>query len=300
MSETLSLNLLYDYYTRVQPHERVLQLCGAVQPNAPYTGHRDPDLTVIINGYARPDYLPLIWEATQYQTRRPCETWIVQNNPEGRSEVPVGFLEAMRRRQDTRLIDSSHGLNHGCWFRFLLAALYCRTKFVAIYDDDTLSGRMALETAIEDLQARPGIYGGRGITFRLAEGGPRFWDHDVHGWPVGTPVATQVDFVGHLWVTETAWLRRLFKHLPDRLFDSDEPGRECGEDMYLSFIAQRAGLPTLVFRHGADCNPRWSSIQAYEMGFHSQAMSSTGGLRHGDEYLRRLVESGWRLLRYAR
>lgn len=294
MSER-GLNLLHDYYTRVVPNARVLELCGATEPEAAYGGARDDDLTVIINGWARPEYLPLVWEAVQYQTRRPRQTWIVQNDPGERAPVPRAFLAAAAA-YDTSVIDA--GLNLGCWFRFLLAALYCRTRYVAVFDDDTLPGREALATALEALAQRPGIYGGRGITFVNEGGPPRFWSYEVAGWPVGTPEATQVDFVGHAWVMETAWLRQVMPLLPRRLLDSQAPGRECGEDMFLSFAAQRFGLPTFVWPHGADCNPRWSSVQAYEMGFHPNAMNVSGGLEGGDEHLRELIGAGWRLLRY--
>jgi hypothetical protein len=289
------LNLLNDYYTRVSPNTRVLELTGATEPDTPYGRERDDDLTVIINGFARPEYLPLVWEAVQYQSRRPRETWIVQNDPCGKAEVPRDFLAAARAH-GTSVIDA--GLNLGCWFRFLLAALYCRTRYVAVFDDDTLPGRDALATALAALAQRPGIYGGRGITFRNEGEAPRFWAYDVSGWPVGSPETTQVDFVGHAWVLETSWLRHVLPLLPRRFLDAPAPGRECGEDMFLSFAAQRFGLSTFVWAHGADCNPRWSSVQAYEMGFHANAMNVSGGLAGGDDHLRELVASGWRLMRY--
>jgi hypothetical protein len=286
---------LHDYYTSVVPNRRVLELCGANEPDAPYGSARDADLTVILNGWARPEYLPLVWEAVQYQTRRPAQTWIVQNHPGERAEVPREFLAAAAQA-GTNVIDA--GLNLGCWFRFLLAALYCRTRYVAVFDDDTLPGREALATALEALEKRPGIYGGRGITFKNDGGPPQFWSYDVAGWPVGTADTLQVDFVGHAWVLETDWLRRVLPLLPRRLLESPAPGRECGEDMFLSFAAQRFGVSTFVWPHGAECNVRWSSVQAYEMGFHPNAMNVSGGLAGGDEHLRELVGGGWRLLRY--
>ncbi len=291
----MSLNYLHDYYTRVTPNPRVLALCNAAERGRPYSSHCDPDLTVVINGYARPEYLPLIWEAVQYQSRRPRETWIVQNHPGDKSGVPRAFFEEARRH-NTIVIDS--GLNHGCWFRFLLAALQCRTRYLAVYDDDTLSGHLALETALEDLARKPGIYGARGITFKREPGGPKYWSYDVSGWPVGSADSVQVDFVGHLWVMETYWLKHLFAHLPEALLSSALPGRECGEDMYLSFVAQKLGIPTYSTRHGSQCNPRWTSIQAYEMGMHPNAMNVSGGLSHGDVYLQDYRARGWRLLRY--
>lgn len=295
--DSVPLKLLYDYYTNVIPNRRVLELCGATEPSAPYTRERDPDLTVIINGYARPEYLPLIWEAVQYQTRRPRETWVVQNDTDGKCPTPRDFFQQVRNAYSTVVIDS--GLNHGCWFRFFLAALYCRTRYVAIYDDDTLSGQRALEAALADMATRPGIYGARGITFRREVGGPCFWNHDVSGWPTGTPIATEVDFVGHMWVMETSWLNELLKYIPDRLFSAPNPARECGEDMYVSFAAQKRRIPTLVYGHGQECNPRWSSIQGYEMGFHPNSMNMSGGLSQGDLYLQDFIRAGWKLLRFS-
>ena len=291
----MSLGLLHRFYTASSPNPLVLDLCGVDGPATPYSTARDDELTVILNGWARPEYLPLVWEAVQYQTRRPRETWIVQNDPGGRAAVPRSFLERTREHS-TLVLDS--GLNLGCWFRFLLAALYCRTRYVAFFDDDTLPGCEALAAALDSLERTPGIYGGRGITFRNDGGEPRYWDHDVSGWPVGTQIDTEVDFVGHMWVTETAWMRALLGALPERLHEATEPGRECGEDMYLSFVAQQQGLPTFVYAHGAHCNRRWSSIQAYEMGFHPHSMNASGGLAGGDEYLQALVRAGWRLRRF--
>jgi hypothetical protein len=288
-------HLLFDYYTTVSPNSRVLDLCGVGEPGLPYTRERDNDLTVIINAYARPVFLPLVWEAVQYQTRRPRETWIVQNHPEGRSAVPADFLSWASRQEGTRVVSS--GLNHGCWFRFFLAALSCRTRYVAIYDDDTLSARRALETALADLEQQPGVYGGRGIIFNHMAGGPRYWAHEISGWPAGNAEPEAVDFVGHLWVMETWWLKELFRHVPDRVFAAP-PGRECGEDMYISFVAQKLGIPTFTYRHGGGCNERWSSIQAFEMGLDAVAMNMSGGLNGGDAYLRHYVAAGWRLLRY--
>jgi hypothetical protein len=291
------LNFLYEYYTNVKPHPTVLELCGAAQRDAPYTNERDDDLTVIINAWGRPEYLPLVWESVQYQTRAPKETWIIQNNPGARAAVPRVFLESVSRDYKTVVIES--GLNHGCWFRFILAALTCRTRYVAIYDDDTLSGNLALETALSDMQKRPGIYGGRGVTFAPVAGGPVFRKSTASGWPHGTVSAEQVDFVGHLWVMETYWLRELLSHLPDLLLSSPNPGRECGEDMYVSFVGQLRGIPTFVFGHGGpDRNRRWSSIQGVEMGVHRNAMYLSGGLRNADKYVRAFVAEGWRLLHY--
>ncbi len=293
-----SYNYLFDYYTTTRPDPRVPRLCGTTEGNTPYTTERDEDLTAIINAYAKPEYLPLIWEGIQYQTRRPKETWIIQNNPAGRTELPLNFLQEMRRRDDTVIVDS--GLNHGCWFRFLIAAFSCRTRYVAVYDDDTLSGRRALETAMDDLARTPGLYGGRGCTFKDEPDGPHYWQTDITGWPVGTEGAQRVDYVSHLWITETYWLKELFKHVPDRLFAVERPWRECGEDMYLSFVAQKLGLSTFTYHHGMPYNECWSSIQAYEMGLGPAAMNMDGGLAAADIYLQHFLKEGWELLRYPR
>jgi hypothetical protein len=293
---TASLNYLHEYFSRVRPNPAVLELCGVHGRGVPYSEQIDPDLTAIVNGYGRPEYLPLVWEAIQYQTRRPRQTWIVQNGPGAASDVPREFLEAARKRDDTHVVDAD--LNLGCWFRLFLAALYCRTRYVAIFDDDTVPGYMALETALEDLSIKPGIYGGRGITLNFTPAGPRFWDHEVSGWPTGNARVTQVDFVGQLWVMETYWLHNMFKYLPHRLLVASEPSRECGEDMFISFAGQKSGVATFVFRHGHPRNARWSSLEGDEMGFHPNAMHVTGGLAAGDKYLGEFVDAGWHLLRF--
>ena len=64
------LNLLHTYHSAINPNPRVLELCGIAGPDVAYTAGRDEDLTAIINSYGRPEYVPLVWEALQYQTRR--------------------------------------------------------------------------------------------------------------------------------------------------------------------------------------------------------------------------------------
>jgi hypothetical protein len=291
-----TLNLLHDYYTTVSPNPKVLKFCGVSERDVPYTVQRDDDLTVIINGYARPEYLPLVWEGIQYQTRRPYETWIIQNSPQGRCPVPRKFFEEARRFH-TKIIDSD--LNHGCWFRFLVAALYCRTRYVAIYDDDALSGRLALEAAVSDLSRTPGIYGCWGATFLNEPDGPSYWKRELAGWPAAQDHPVAVDFVGQMWVLETDWLKALFNYLPERLFATPDPGRECGEELLVSFVGQKLGRQTFIYSIGREYNPRWASIQGIEMGGHPAAMSQTGGLSQADYHLRLLRTLGWSLRRYG-
>ena len=292
-----SLNLLFAYYTHVRRNPDVLQWTGASRLDAPYTAERVNDLTVIINAYARPAYLPLIWEACQYQSCRPAETWIIQNSPGRRSVLPSAFLDEVRSRNDTVLFES--GLNHGCWFRFFLAALYCRSRYVIILDDDTLPGCEAFATALKQLAIRPGIYGGRGLILDGLPDGPRYWRHTVFGWPTETPEITQVDFAQQFWAMETSWMRELFRHIPHRLFMSPEPAAECGEEMYVSYVGQKLGVPTYVYGHAATQRSGWSSLQGDEMGGHPNAMHLTGKLDAADHYVREFERLGWRLLHYA-
>lgn len=293
------LNLLYNYYTRTRPDPAVPALTCGPDPDRPYSDHRDDDLTVIVNGYARPDYLPLVWEAVQYQTRRPRETWIIQNHPGIKAPVPTWFFDQLRIGgfTDTRLIVSD--LNFGCWFRFLVAALHCRTRFVAIYDDDTVSGYAALDTILGELERQPGVYVGRGITYERRDDGPKFWKHRVEGWSAATPQTCRVDFGGHLWVMETRWLRDLLTLLPPRLFQSRTPGREIGEDMFVSFVAQRRGLPTYAAAHPPAAGAQWTSVDAWQMGTHPNAVSNSPALDDGQGWLDYFVDQGWQLLEYA-
>jgi len=292
-----SHNYIFSYYTTVAPNPVVIDFCGA-RYNAPYTEHRDDELTVVINAFSRPEYLPLIWEAVQYQTRRPKQTWIVQNNPVGKAPVPTTFLARMRERDDTVVIDS--GLNHGCWFRFLLAALHCRTRYLIVLDDDTMPGRLAFSTVLEELARQPGLYGGRGLILNDGGAGPQYWDHEVHGWHVGTAETTQVDFAGHLWAMETYWLHQLFRYLPEPYIKARDQGNECGEELFISYVAQRCGLNTYVYPHGLPYNARWSSVQGIEMGSHAAAMHLNQGLARADFYVRYFVERGWKLINHPR
>ena len=169
---------------------------------------------------------------------------------------------------------------------------------MAIFDDDTLPGRLALEAGLEDMARQPGVYGCWGATFLAEPGGPRYWRRQVEGWPEARDEAVEVDFIGQMWLLETDWLKAIFNHLPERLFTSPEPGRECGEELLISFVAQRMGRPSFIYKLGREYGPRWASIQGIEMGAHPASMSVTGALGPADHYLHATRKLGWRLLRY--
>jgi hypothetical protein len=279
---------------------RVLANTSGLEPDAPYTTYRDDDLAVIINGFARPEYLPLVWEAVQYQTRRPRETWIIQNNPGLKASVPSAFFDQLRLGgfTDTRIITSD--LNLGCWFRFVLAALHCRTRFVAVYDDDTVSGNAALETILASLERQAGVYVGRGVTLTHSPDGPQYWQSTDAGWSAESVHMCRVDFGGHLWVMETSWLQELCRHLPSKLVRSTRPGREIGEDMYVSYVAQQCGLDTFVTPHALPMNPSWTSLDGRHMGTHANALSNSAEIGDAQAWLDYFVEQGWQLLAYPR
>jgi hypothetical protein len=279
------LGLIRGFYGGDSP---IPALCGANE-DAPYSRSIDPDLTVIINAYGKPEYLPLIWEAIQYQSRRPIETWIIQNDPPMNDPAPLEFFNHLS--DETRLIESD--INFGCWQRFFLAAMYVKTKYVAIFDDDTMPGYEAMATVLGEMEKTPGIYGGVGVTFKQVRWAA--WNYGL-GWQSGCNETTQVDYVGHLWVMETAWMRELFKHVPPMLFDSKRPAREWGEDMYVSFVAQKLGIPTFVYPHGSKPNPRYSSLQGHQMNQHRNAMFLGNSAQNGEVYFNHFIANGWRLL----
>ena len=155
-----------------------------------------------------------------------------------------------------------------------------------------------MATTLADLEHVPGVYGGRGITFNPRPGGPLFWDYDDSGWTKGNDEPVEVDFAGHMWVMETAWLGELLRHFPDPFRHATAPGTECGEDMYLSYVAQKSGLPSFAMRHGTPVNARWSSLRGGQMGSHPNAMSTSPALDRGDTYLSYFVANGWRLLQF--
>jgi GT2 family glycosyltransferase len=109
-------------------------------------------ITVVLNVYKRLNSLETQIRRLKEQSVKPKKIFIWNNS--GRA-ISV---------EDKNIIQSSSSFNLGVWARFAYA-LNAKTKYVAIFDDDTIPGRKWFENCLRTIQTNKGLLGARGVRF---------------------------------------------------------------------------------------------------------------------------------------
>jgi len=243
-------------------------------------------ITVILNGYRRPEYLNEQLEAIQNQTVEPTEILLWYNHPgddsinyDIGSKIPTAYC--------------NH--NFGVWARFYYA-LNAKNPFVCVFDDDTIPGRKWLENCMNTMETTPGLLGTVGLKY-FGEGKHYNDGYTRYGWcnPENTRTTVEVDFVGHSWFFKKEWLPIMFTELPDPKY------KNCGEDMHFSFMLQKygrtyQGINTYVPPHPPEDREMWGSLKAIEYGDDGKALWRNSPNMHlMNEYFINQRNRGWQL-----
>lgn len=222
------------------------------------------DITVILNKYKR-DLSP-VYEAVCDQSVAPADILIWDNSQK----------------------------NFGVWARFAYA-LNARTKYVCVFDDDTIPGKRWLENCLTTMKTHRGMLGTIGVLCQ----DENYFNHTRVGWANPNEETTQVDLVGHSWFFEREWLSSFWRELPPTDFSY-----LCGEDMHFSYTIQKyLGLNTYVPPHPPNDKELWGSLKGWELGVDEHAIShkhTHGDMRfveEVDEYYKSLLKRGWKLVK---
>jgi hypothetical protein len=245
-------------------------------------GHKEThDITAVLTLYKRPHRLLEQIEALRNQTRCPKNIIVVKNYAEG--------IELPNLPNDIVVVNSSK--NFGIWTRFAISLL-ADTKYVCVFDDDTIPGKRWFENCLDSMNIREGLYGTIGIRFPSSS--YSFSLNDRVGWDRPNTEITQVDIVGHAWFFQRNWLHYLWQYTPD--YNSD---LKCAEDINFSFELQKAGIPTLVPPHPPGQYELYGSIpeKAWNYGCDQNAISgeSAAPVRF-ENALQIAIQKGFKLL----
>jgi hypothetical protein len=213
-------------------------------------------VTVILNGYKRPHVLSKQIESIKNQTLKPKEILFWQN-----------FGDSFDPELINQTTHASCNKNLGVWARFAFA-LNAKTKYVCVFDDDTIPGKMWLENCLNTIQTHNGLLGTIGVKFHTKEA---YWPATRVGWDRPNNETEQVDIVGHSWFFEREWLSYFWRELPEINQSS-----LVGEDIHFSYVLQKyAGINTYVPPHPAENIDLWGSIPEYawKLGTDSNAIS---------------------------
>jgi hypothetical protein len=246
------------------------------------------DVTVILNGYKRPHTLKEQLEAIKSQSIKPSQIMFWHNDSEIANEFDYSLLDGV--------VSFKGNANLGVWARFSYA-LMAKTKYVCIFDDDTIPGKRWLENCYEHNKIHRGLYGTVGIVFnsQLGYDGPYL----RVGWPSANKDLHLADIVGHSWFFEREMLTAFWRELPDPKFV------RCGEDIHFSYTLQKfMNLNTYVPPHPIDDLTLWGSKpdKAMQYGTELVAISNpqTNGGLSMNEYVMLTRKNGYRFVNEPR
>ena len=242
------------------------------------------NLTVVLNGYRRPHVLKEQYEAIMAQSIKPAEVYFWQN----KAPTPMNFNQEVINN----CVSFIGNANLGVWARFAFA-LTAKTKYVCIFDDDTVPGNRWIENCILTNKQHRGLQGTIGVVFDSDFGyaGPY---HRI-GWDGPNEEVGEADIVGHSWFFERELLTAFWRELPDPKFD------RVGEDIHFSYMLQKhMGLGTYVPPHPKDDKSLWGSIpdKAMKYGVDAAAISiSPDALSRMNEYVMLCKSGGYKFLK---
>ena len=235
-------------------------------------------ITVILNGYKRPQFLQEQVDAVNNQTVKPTEIMLWQNNDEG-----------FNKELTSKLTTSVSNTNLGVWARFAYA-LNAKTEYICVLDDDTIPGDMWFENCLNTMKTHEGLLGTVGLIYKNPND---YFPNTRYGWAdINNETVMRVDIVGHAWFFKREWLSAFWRELPPPNLTI------VGEDMHFSYSIQKyLGLNTYVPPHPKNDKRLWGSTKGWEMGREKHGLSLQGSNLHlMDEYHKILKEKGFKTI----
>jgi len=247
------------------------------------------NITVILNGYKRGYNLKEQLDAINNQTVKPDEVLLWYNHP--------GDDELVNYDVVNEVPTALNNTNYGVWARFAFA-LNAKSKYICIFDDDTIPGKMWLENCLSTIKTHRGLLGTVGLLYTYppeptAYNDSYFSHYLRFGWPHPNKNTVEVDLVGHSWFFEKEWLSSFWRTIPDT-----NKFKTAGEDMHFSYSIQKyLNLKTYVPPHPHDNIEMWGSTRGSELGnkdsLWSAGVTEQKKLIHN--YYKILRNLGWKL-----
>lgn len=244
------------------------------------------NVSVILSGYRRSYTLKEQYEKIVNQTFKVDEIYFYKNDYNNNiHEFDVNTINKCKS-----FIGNT---NLGVWSRFA-HALNCKTKYVCIFDDDTIPGLQWIENCINTIKTHNGLLGTRGVIFNVNSGvnNPVFQNYIEYGWRFPNEITQQVDIVGHCWFFERDWLSSFWREFPPNdIF-------YAGEDMHFSYAIQKyLGLNTYVPPHPVNNREMWGSMPDTAWNYGTD-QNATANFAHEEmkNYLYFLISKSFKLI----
>lgn len=244
------------------------------------------DISVILNVYKRPETLEKQIEAIKKQS-----IGIKSEN----IHVWYNHVEGVNQKLPNDKNIRTYQCNYNTKFfgRFTIPLL-CKTKYIAIFDDDIIPNTKWLENCLNNIKKRNGILGGSGVITN----GKTYIPNEKVGWNgLHNSECVDVDLVGHAWFFD--------KDSSKFMWLEEPPSWENGEDMFLSYIAQKHGIPTYVPPHPDSNKELWSNNRDlastnnrdWGMDNNAHSLSVSNHLTLRNEIVKNLKIKGWQTIK---
>ncbi len=212
----------------------------------------DFDVSVVLTLFKRPENLELQLKAINEQTLKPSEILLFQDVPD--SEPAAVLAPNLNKQFDNIKITNS---NIGVWGRFQFA-MQAKSKYVCIFDDDTIPGSRWLENCHACMLEKEGIYGTIGILMKNPSDYP-YKNYIRIGWSAPNKKPKKVDFAGHSWFLKKNWLHHMFEGT-----EKLQAYKYVAEDMSLSAqLKMLCNIDTFVAPHPLKNPKLWGSLKEY-------------------------------------
>lgn len=238
----------------------------------------EPEITVVLNCYRRPENLKEQIESLRSQTIKPKEIWLWINDHEDNHGFDFSSLDV------DKVIKNDY--NWKFFGRFTICFM-AQTEYIALFDDDTIPGPQWFQNCLNTMASTPGILGGAGVRLK----GNRYYGHDRFGWSSQNQDVVEVDLVGHAWFFKKEWLRYIWLEEPLTY--------ENGEDIHFCYTAKKYGnISTYCPPHPKNKPELFSSLKGYELGVDEKATSNNRNhfefYSQRDAIVLRCMNRGWK------
>jgi len=216
-------------------------------------------VSVVLTCYARPQNLDLQIEAIKSQSIKVNEIIIVVDFNEN-------VLFDFKKYSQYQIVNFSK--NVGVWGRFAVSLL-STSKYICVFDDDTIPGSRWFENCINTLKNVDGLLGTIGVKFN--NGALDYNYSERVGWDNPNQEIEVVDIVGHSWFFKRSLIEKFWNDTANH-----SKFKKSGEDIHFSYIIKKElNLNTYVPPHPINDTSMWGSLPEYakKLGSDEHALS---------------------------
>jgi glycosyltransferase involved in cell wall biosynthesis len=231
------------------------------------------DISVILNVYKRPDTLEKQIEAILNQS--------VKINPEN---IHIWYNYSGKGQylpKNKKIKTYVCNWNTKFFGRFTIPLL-CKTKYIAMFDDDILPQKDWFKNCLDSMGKKEGLYGGSGVILNAKQynGCSKVGWNGLHSNKI-----EECDLQGHSWFFKQEWIKYLW--------DEEIISWDNGEDIMFAYACSKRGIKSYVPPHPENL---WTTDDKFARTIGSDENASWLKRPHigeRDKIVIKLINNGW-------